>query len=270
MYEVMKKQKNMLWFCSVCNPKVRKSLKELEKVKEENTEMKKELNSLKKENGVMAKKVEELEEKWIEGENRREEEQTDLKAELNNWKKMNAKWKEEFEKFEERVKEREEELVRRVTERVFEDLEEREDREKRKKNVIMFNVEESSKDDTKERETEDKELCEYVFQEKLGVEGARVEKVYRLGVRVRGRERPLVACWSEVYAKWEVIKRNKELRNVQEERVNRIRISVDKTKREREEDAKLKEKLQEKRREGGRWIIKRGKIVRVAGDQDTE
>ena len=111
LYEVMKKQKNMLWFCSVCNPKVRKSLKELEKVKDENTEMKKELNSLKKENGVMAKKVEELEEKWTERENRGEEEQTDLKAELNKWekkkklKKNNAKWK-DFEKFEERMKER--------------------------------------------------------------------------------------------------------------------------------------------------------------------
>ena len=46
-----------------------------------------------------------------------------------------------------------------------------------------------------EREKEDREVCEHVFHEKLWVEGAQVE-VYRMGMKVRGSERPLIVCMS--------------------------------------------------------------------------
>lgn len=269
VYEMLKREKDMMWFCSTCNPKVRRNLKEVEKFKEENADMKKELNNLRKENGDMATKMEQLEEKWAEKECGMEKDQGEFKTELSKWKKMNDMLREKLELLEERVRRNEEDMVRRVTERVLENLEEREDREKRKKNVILFNVRESSKEEVRERETEDKEMCEYIFRDKLGVEGAQVEKVYRLGMRVRGKERPLVACLNEVYAKWEVIKRGKNLRDVEEE-VNRIRVAVDKTRKEREEDAALKTQLQERRSQGGKWIIKKGKIVRLTEDQGTE
>lgn len=41
----------------------------------------------------------------------------------------------------------------------------------------MFNVRQSSKGDVQEREMKGREMCEYVFKEKLGVEGAYVDKV---------------------------------------------------------------------------------------------
>lgn len=56
---------------------------------------------------------------------------------------------------------------------------------------------------------------------------------------MRGRERPLVACLTEVYAKWEVIKGGKDLRDVEEEKVNRIRVAVDTIRKEREEKVTL-------------------------------
>ncbi|KAG0722871.1 hypothetical protein GWK47_043731 [Chionoecetes opilio] len=168
------------------------------------------------------------------GENRGNE-QGDFEVELITIKKMMEKPKEKLDEMEKRMDERDEELVRRVTERMNENLEEREDQERRRKNVMMFNVEESEKDD--------KELCEYVFKEKLGVEGVEVVKVYRLGTKSRGRERPMVACLSDGYVKWDIIKRSKELRNAREDSIRKIGLAVDKTKREREEDALLKEKL---------------------------
>lgn len=286
VYEVLKRQKNMLWFCADCNPKVRENLKEMDKIKEENVEMKKQIHELKEHNDVMCRKMEDLEEKWNQRDLKREEDQGNLKAELRKWKSMNEEMKEHIQRFEEKMsermedtmkkvnetmREREEEMMRRVTERVFESMdermEERQDRENRKKNVIMFNVTESGKSEAKEREAEDMEVCRYVFQDVLGVEKAHVEKVFRLGVRERGKDRPLVACLSDVYAKWNIIKMGKDLRNVRNETISKIRIAVDRTKREREEAALLREKLIQKRREGGRWIIKRGQIVKLTEER---
>lgn len=67
-----------------------------------------------------------------------------------------------------------------------------------------------------------------IFQDKLGVKDAQVRKVYRLGERVRGRERPLVECMSDVYDKWEEVKRSREFRYVEEEGIDKIRIAIDK------------------------------------------
>lgn len=78
----------------------------------------------------------------------------------------------------------------------------------------------------------------------------------RLGARVRGKERPLLVGLSTVYQKWAVMKNAKKLNNVQEERIKKVRIALDKTKMEREEDAKLRDELRVKREEGGKWIIK--------------
>lgn len=116
---------------------------------------------------------------------------------------------------------------------------------------------------TNEREQEDKELCEYVFKDKLCVEGVDVVKVFRLGVKVNGRERPLVACLSDTRVKWDIIKKGKDLKEIRKDAISKFKIGVDRTKREREQDAILKEKLQEKRREGGRWVIRKGRIVRL-------
>ena len=79
-----------------------------------------------------------------------------------------------------------------------------------------------------------------------------------------------MACLSEVHVKWEIIKKGNDLRQMRGDDLNKVRIGVDRTKREREQDAILREKLQEKRREGGRWIIKNRKVICLTGDEDHE
>ena len=149
-------------------------------------------------------------------------------------------------------------------------IEEKEDRQKRVKNVIVYNAVESDKEEAEEREREDRNLCNHVFKDELGVEEAQIEKVIRLGTRERGKERPILVGLSTVYQKWEIIKNNKKLNNVQDERIKKIRIVLDKTKMEREEDARLRDELQMRKEEGGRWMIKKGKVVKVAEDNERQ
>ncbi|KAG0711810.1 hypothetical protein GWK47_019810 [Chionoecetes opilio] len=192
-YEVLQRNnKKIYWICSVCNPQVKKSLKGDESEQEEIQKIRKELYESRETNKAVMKKMNEMQGQLKNGENRGND-QGDFEGELVTIKKMMEKQKEKLDEMEKRMDERDEELVRRVTERMNENLEEREDKERRK-NVMMFNVEESEKEDVKEREKDDKEMCEYVFKEKLGVEGVEVVKVYRLGTKSRGRERPMVAC----------------------------------------------------------------------------
>ena len=136
--------------------------------------------------------------------------------------------------------------------------------------MILFNMKESNKEDERECEREDRKICEIVSKEMLEVNRARVEDVYRLGEKRGGRERSLVASLSEEYDKWQVVKRCKNLRDAEEEEIRKIKINVDKTKRERKQEANLRERLQEKRREGGRWIIRRGQIVRQEEEKNRE
>lgn len=42
VYQILKRKKDMIWFYSTCNPKIRRYLKEVEKYKELKAEMKKE------------------------------------------------------------------------------------------------------------------------------------------------------------------------------------------------------------------------------------
>ena len=60
-----------------------------------------------------------------------------------------------------------------------------------------------------------------------------------------------------------MIKRSKELKELDNPDIKNIFIAPDLTKKEREEQYKLKEELREKRDEGGKWIIKKDKAVKL-------
>ena len=246
----------------------------MDKMQEENEEIRKELQEARETNEMVMKRMDELNDKQKKGERiqrdtlrTQEQEET---SELSRCRALMEKMRERLDKLERKMEERDDQLVRKVKEEVLDELYEREEREKRKKNVIMFNVEESNKEGAKEREQDDKKVCEHIFKDKLCVEDVDVVKVFRLGQRVNGRDRPLVAYLSEVHVKWEIIKKGNDLRQMRGDDLNKVRIGVDRTKREREQDAILREKLQEKRREGGRWIIKNRKVICLTGDEDHE
>ncbi|KAK3862749.1 hypothetical protein Pcinc_031414 [Petrolisthes cinctipes] len=122
-----------------------------------------------------------------------------------------------------RWKEREEDLVDTVTKRILEELAKREEKEKRKNNVVVFNISESRKEINQEREREDRNLCMDLFREKLRVEDAEMEQIFRLGRREEGKTRPLTVILSKVGAKWELIKKAKYVKEEEDHKVEKNR-----------------------------------------------
>ena len=84
---------------------------------------------------------------------------------------------------------------------------------------------------------------EKIFQDALKVKDARVEKVIRLGRGVERKDTPVIVCMNELGAKWEVIKRSKELKELDNPYIKNIFIAPDLTKKESEKQYKLKEEL---------------------------
>lgn len=115
----------------------------------------------------------------------RKEEVEKVTGEIRN---MNENFDRKFQAFTTKWEAMEEELVRKVTQKVIESFEEKDDRDKRKKNLVLFNVPESRKEDREERTQEDKELCEKIFKETLGIRGLELEQVHRLGWREVGKK----------------------------------------------------------------------------------
>ncbi|KAG0725772.1 hypothetical protein GWK47_037953 [Chionoecetes opilio] len=110
-YQILQRNnKNIFWICSVCNPQVRKNLKEDECNQEEFMKIRKELHDSTEANKVVMKKMNEMKEKLKDGKNRGNG-QGDFEAELANMKKMMEKQKEKLDEIEKRMDERDEELV---------------------------------------------------------------------------------------------------------------------------------------------------------------
>ena len=259
------------WLCTVCSKGVKEIMEEKHLLKRENAKMKEELKAVQEKNANIAKKMDELEAKWDrqgsgrnpskprpkseankwdalmdEVDEREREGMKELREEMKKLRAANEDIKQMVKDLDKRWKEREDVIVKRVTEKVMENLEEVRDRERRVKNVILFNVGESGKRESEEREKEDKEVCEYVFQDVLGVRDAKVQKVVRLGRQADGRDRPLLATVNEIGIKWALVKKSKELKHKENPDINKIIIGLDQTKKEREENNRLREELNNK------------------------
>ena len=52
--------------------------------------------------------------------------------------------------------------------------------------------------------------------------------------------------------------------------MKKVGIAPDMTQKQREENKLLREELIARRRQGGRWIIKQGKVIEIFPDQDRE
>ena len=178
--------------------------------------MKEELKEVKEKNTTICDKMKEFEKKldwqnpeqsprprrWEEnGRGNTSDDMSVMKEDLTKLKRANDDFRDMIINMEKKWMERENEIVRKVTERVAENLEEMHDKEKRKKIAIVFNVLESKKIEAVERKEEDKKLCEKVFQDALKVKDARVEQAIRLGRGIEGKDRPVIVCMNEIGAK---------------------------------------------------------------------
>ncbi|KAK4319993.1 hypothetical protein Pmani_009115 [Petrolisthes manimaculis] len=152
-------------------------------------------------------------------------------------------------------------LAEETATKVVEKLQEKEEREKRKNNLILFNVPESNKEEGKDREKEDVEVCEDLFSRNLQVESFRIEKVIRLGKKTQGRHRPTMVKMEEEKTKWHIVAQGKKLRDSTNAVIQKIGIAPDLTREQREEQKRLRNLLDEKRLRGGRWGIRRGRVV---------
>lgn len=266
-YEWMSKgHDSILWPCRKCRPEMKCGGGMLN-VRKENEEMRREVKEARKINEEISKRINEMQASNTSV--AKAPQDNDTRNEINMMKEALKETREKFDQMEQKLMNREKEIVEEVTARVLGEMREKEDRQRRKNNVVMFNAQESDREYGIERQTEDRKVCEQIIKEKLNVEGAEVVKVYRVGKRTAGRCRPMVVVLNDETSKWRIVKKGNELKNGNGNEM-KITIDVDRTRREREEDAKLRQQLLEKRNEGGRWIIRRKKIIRVLENQESQ
>ena len=91
--------------------------------------------------------------------------------------------------------------------------------------------------------------------------------MFRLGHPQEGKKRAIIVKFRNEKTKWEVVKKGGELRQARNQNYRDIRIGVDMTRKEREENEKLKEELRRCREQGGRWTIRKNKVVQLEGNQ---
>lgn len=103
-----------------------------------------------------------------------------------------------------------------------------------------------------------------IFTNELQVEEVQIIGKVRLGRREQKGDRnprALLEKMTEVYDKWEVVKREKTLREARKEEYRRVYVVPDLTPKERSKERELREQLKEKKEngEGGWFIICSGK-----------
>lgn len=241
-YKFLEKYKDTLWFCKKCHMKVVAKNAETQKLRDENHELRREVAELKALNENLISKFEEL---W----KGKEEEIVEITTK-KVLKVLSSK-------------ESEMTIAQHAVEKVLEVIEEREEKEKKKNNIVVFNLAESIKETVTERKEEDKIRLDTVIQGSLKIEDYEIEDIYRVGRPDQNKPRPTIVKLKEGRAKWEIIKNAQRLREDPNQDNRKVGIAPDMTRKEREENRKLREELQRKRDGGGRWIIKRGKIVNL-------
>lgn len=214
-----------VWHCDTCKGVVKGMITEIEKLKEENEQLRIDMKCVIEHNKNLNQKLKEIEDKWEEKKN---------------------------------------EMVEAIIGEVMYKIQQREDAEKRKNNLMIFKMKESEKTLGREREVEDTEKCHELFTQHLGAEeDYKITKVMRIGKRIEGRVRPVLVRFEEEKMKWAMITKAKRLRQAACEEVQAIGLALDMNKEEREKNKKLVEELKYRRQTGGRWAIRNGAVVRI-------
>lgn len=105
-----------------------------------------------------------------------------------------------------------------------------------------------------------------IFKGKLIVEEVKIERLSCMGRKDENKIRAITVTMTDIVDEWELVKSSHQLREQEELWLKKVGIAPDVTRKESEEEARLKE-LQENRRQGGWWIIRKGRIVKLDDDR---
>lgn len=105
-----------------------------------------------------------------------------------------------------------------------------------------------------------------IFKGKLIVEEVKIERLSCMGRKDENKIRAITVTMTDIVDEWELVKSSHQLREQEELWLKKVGTAPDVTRKEREEEARLKE-LQENRRQGGWWIIRKGRIVKLDDDR---
>ncbi|MPC77788.1 hypothetical protein E2C01_072255 [Portunus trituberculatus] len=275
------------WFCRPCSAEWKMDKKEHARMREElkglnhkNVEISNKMKVLENRCNSWSKEVEDSDETEFplecnpkkgekDARDKQHSDMASIKEEKKKFRQDNENFIDMIVSLENRWEKREEEIIKKVMDKVAEHMGEIQEKEK-KKNIIVFNVPESKKKETRERVADDVKKCEEVFPEALEVRDAKIERIYRIGKGNNDKARPIIVELNEAEAKWKLVKRAKNLKNASHARIKQVIIAPDLTRKEREENDKLREELKLRRQAGGKWIIRKGKVIKLHDEPEKE
>ena len=142
------------------------------------------------------------------------------------------------------------------------------DRERRKMNVVVHNLPEQDGDTLAERMEKDQHLFKDLIKEGMNLI-VKPTKAFRVGRKVEDRPRLLIVSLDSVETKMDVLKLASQLRHLTTWK--RIYVTPDLSKKEREENKRLREELSMRRQEGEEdLMIRRGRIVKVNSEKPSK
>ena len=134
------------------------------------------------------------------------------------------------------------------------------DREKRKLNVVVHNLPEQDGDTLAERMEKDQLLFKEVIKEGMNLI-VRPIKAFRVGRKIEDRPRLLIVTLDNAGTKADILKLATQLRHLT--KWKRIYVTPDLSKKEREDNKRLREELSARRQAGEEdLVIRRGRIVK--------
>ena len=134
------------------------------------------------------------------------------------------------------------------------------DHERRRANLIIHNLPEPEASQQSDRIAKDISKFENIVTDELKIEGVRVTKAVRLGLRKDNRPRLLLITMDCERNKWKILSQSTKLRASR--KWKEVYICPDLTAKERELNKKLRDELKRRKANGEKNVmIKRGRIV---------
>ena len=139
-------------------------------------------------------------------------------------------------------------------------------KEKKKFNLVLYKVTESNSKFRQSRVNHDKEMVDKIAKFILETEDSiknQIVSVARLGKFTPGKIRPLRVIFKNTNVKFDLLSAAYKLKNCNEEPINIVRLTLDRTQMEVESYRKVLEDFQQRKAKGEQVTMKRGQIVQI-------
>ena len=162
-------------------------------------------------------------------------------------------------------------LEQRIKAQIEEALDDQKEREETQNNLIIFNVQETTIEEDEEREDLEnvRQIINYIDPDYKS-EKLLYEKITRLGKRKTNAKqpRPIKVTLESPHHKTKILKGTKKLKNNPD--LKHISLSHEKTKKEREEYQKLKNEMEERKKETGQDLVIYNNEVMLRSTRDSK